>query len=255
MKHVSPSIRTMAKAGILTLLATLVFLTGLPSCKGPKKASGGNSSDIVPESADTWFTGQEWRSDLVPQPSGDNTLLRFSDDGTCLYKGESGTFSERDGRIVISLEDGTRKTVKENEEEFTLEVDGEVFECEETLNSFRRIGLLSYYYSVDWDGKPNFISVVRSEDGESGYLEIKRYGEVSYYEWLTFYEWQSVEEQMSLRTPDKTIRLYPKGRKELADEEGTVVASISGAGFWNNFSIESVDGEDKWYCGKYGTML
>jgi hypothetical protein len=251
MMYCHGSIWKRARTGTFALLAAIVFLSGFSSCKGPKQGDGGLSSQEVP----SWIIGHSWQTDLGPHPSEEVKTLQFSDDGTCLYMGERGTFSEKDGKIVISLDDGTLKTVTGDKEEFTLEADGRIFGCEETLNSFRRISLLPYYYSVDWDSKPNFISVVRSEDGERGYLEIKRYGEVSYYEWLTFYEWQSVEEQMSLRTPDKTIRLYPKGRKELTDEDGTVVASISGAGFWNNFSIESPDGEEKWYCGKYGTML
>jgi hypothetical protein len=121
--------------------------------------------------------------------------------------------------------------------------------------SFTRISSQPYYYSSDWDSKPNYIVFLKEKDGPITGMEIRQYEDISYYEWLTFQESENSAAELERRTPSRTIRLYPSDGGNLLDEKGHLEGRISDADRWWTFSIVSIDGEDKWFTGKYGLML
>ena len=128
-------------------------------------------------------------------------------------------------------------------------------EKEPDYASFTRLSSQPYYYSSDWDSKPNYIVFLKEKDGPITGMEIRQYDDISYYEWLTFQEAESSASELERRTPSRTIRLYPSDEGNLLDEKGHLEGRISDADRWWTFSIVSVDGEDKWFTGKYGLML
>ena len=123
------------------------------------------------------------------------------------------------------------------------------------LNSFGRLSTQPYFYSSDWDSKPNYIVFLKEKEGAVIGMEIRQYEDISYYEWLTFQEGESSAVELEKRTPDRTIRLYPKGDSILVDQDGKAVAAISEANRWWSFRLVSPSGEDTWFTGQYGLML
>ena len=242
---------------VLAILSIALLLINRSSSDNGISPSG----EIPPTgSSGAWFCGQDWEDALSPYGADGNAVLRLSPDMSFIYedgegKEEKGSYRTANKTLILSFGNNEEKVLTLDEDSFTLIMDGKEFVCDETFNSFARIASQPEYYSVNWDAKPNYMKILPSSDGSPIGLEIKQYSDVTYYEWLTFYEWQSVEEQMSLRTPSNSIRLFPRNRKELLDEDGNHIATIEEGSYWKNFTIISSDGQDKWYCGKYGAML
>ena len=92
-------------------------------------------------------------------------------------------------------------------------------EKEPDYASFARLSSQPYYYSSDWDSKPNYIVFLKEKNGPIIGMEIRQYGDISYYEWLTFQEAESSASELERRTPSRTIRLYPsaEGCRQMVD--------------------------------------
>ena len=125
----------------------------------------------------------------------------------------------------------------------------------ELINSFERLSSQPYFYSSDWDSKPNYIVFLKEKEGKIIGMEIRQYEDISYYEWLTFQEAESSAAELEKRTPSRTVRLYPKDDRILVDEDGKAVAEITDANRWWSFRIVSSSGEETWFTGQYGLML